>query len=97
MSETYLTPKELGIIIKFSTQAIYNLIHKGTFINGIHYHKPSPKKILFKHSAIQRWIEGNEGIDSEIKIDIIPHIQTFEKKSQHRCINNKEIHSLITI
>ena len=58
MPEVYLTPDELSRLIKFSKQSIYNLIHKNTFIQGVHYFKPTKKKILFKASAIREWIEG---------------------------------------
>ena len=58
MPEVYLTPEELSQLIKFSRQSIYNLIHKNTFIQGEHYFKPTKKKVLFKLSAIQKWIEG---------------------------------------
>ena len=54
--EEYLTVKELSEKIKFSKQSLYNLIHKGTFILGKHYLKPTPKKVLFKWSEIRLWM-----------------------------------------
>lgn len=54
--EEYLTVKELSDKIKFSKQSLYNLIHKGTFILGKHYLKPTPKKVLFKWSEIRLWM-----------------------------------------
>ena len=54
--EEYLTVDELGARIKFSKQSLYNLIHKGTFVLGRHYLKPTPKKVLFKWSEIQVWM-----------------------------------------
>ncbi len=56
--EEYLTVDELSSKIKYSKQSLYNLIYKKTFILGKHYYKPTPKKILFKWSAVQEWIEG---------------------------------------
>jgi excisionase family DNA binding protein len=61
MKEEYLTVDELAARIKFSRQTLYNLIHKGTFVRGRHFLKPTPKKILFKWSAIQAWM-GEEHI-----------------------------------
>ena len=61
--EEYLTVDELSARIKFSRQSLYNLIHKGTFILGKHYLKPTPKKVLFKWSEILIWI--GEPISSE--------------------------------
>ena len=55
--EKYLTVQEISASIKFSRQTLYNLIHKGTFVIGKHYSKPSPKKILFKWSEIHEWME----------------------------------------
>ena len=54
--EKYLTVKELSSKIKFSTQSLYNLIHKGTFVLGKHYLKPTPKKVLFKWTEIREWM-----------------------------------------
>ena len=54
--EEYLTVKELSDRIKFSKQSLYNLIHKGTFVLGKHYLKPTPKKVLFKWSEIRFWM-----------------------------------------
>ncbi|MFC1816452.1 helix-turn-helix transcriptional regulator [Thermodesulfobacteriota bacterium] len=55
--EEYLTVDELASRIKFSKRSLYNLIYKKTFVLGKHYFKPTPKKILFKWSEIQTWIE----------------------------------------
>ena len=54
--EEYLTVKELSEKIKFSKQSLYNLIHRGTFVLGKHYLKPTPKKVLFKWSGIRSWM-----------------------------------------
>ena len=56
--EEYLTAQELSHRIKFSKQTLYNLIYKGTLVLGKHYLKPTPKKILFKWSEIQSWMES---------------------------------------
>jgi len=54
--EEYLTVKELSDKIRFSRQSLYNLIHKGTFVLGKHYLKPTPKKVLFKWTEIRKWM-----------------------------------------
>lgn len=54
--EEYLTIDELCGRIKFQRQTIYNLIHRKIFLAGKHFLKPSPKKILFRWSAIQAWL-----------------------------------------
>jgi len=67
--EEYLTVDELSSRIKFSRQSLYNLIYKKTFIMGKHYFKPTPKKILFKWSEVQEWIEGASNTSHETPLD----------------------------
>jgi hypothetical protein len=62
MTTEYLTVLELSAKIKYTEQSIYNLINKNIFIQGVHYYKPTPKKILFKWGSIINWIEGNESM-----------------------------------
>lgn len=57
-SEQYLTIDELSARIKYSKQSIYNLIHRKVLMQQTHFFKPTPKKLLFKWSAIQDWVEG---------------------------------------
>jgi predicted DNA-binding transcriptional regulator AlpA len=64
--EEYLTTEELSDRIKYQKQTIYNLIHRGVLVPGKHFLKPTPKKILFRWSAIQAWIE--EGSDVKERI-----------------------------
>lgn len=78
MPDVYLTPEELSQLIKFSKQSIYNLIHKKILIQGVHYFKPTRKKILFKVSAIKIWIEGSH----EQNVDKIPtNVSTTKPES----------------
>ena len=58
--EEYLTVSELSEKIKFSRQSLYNLIHKGTFVLGKHYLKPTPKKVLFKWKEIRIWMGDDQ-------------------------------------
>lgn len=58
--EEYLSVVELSSRIKLAKQTIYNLIHRNVFILNRHYLKPTPKKILFKWSAVQDWMEGDQ-------------------------------------
>jgi hypothetical protein len=67
--EKYFTVNELSEKIKFSKQSLYNLIYKGTFVLGKHYLKPTPKKILFKWSEIQRWLGESLCADDNSPID----------------------------
>lgn len=80
LMEEYLTVKELSSRIKFSKQSLYNIIHKGGFILGKHYLKPTPKKILFKWSEIQTWMG---------EISCLSTIETSESFNQNENINNR--------
>jgi len=64
--EQYLTVKELSERLKLARQTIYNMIHKRDFILNRHYFKPTPKKILFKWSAMKNWLEGDGFDDKKI-------------------------------
>lgn len=57
--EEYINAEELSLRIKEKKQTIYNRIYKKEFILGIHYVKPTPKKLLFKWNAIISWLEGS--------------------------------------
>ncbi len=72
-----LTVEELCERIKYKKQSIYNLIYRDKFILGIHFLKPSPKKILFKWSAILDWI----GDDSSIPISTKDISNSNDRKS----------------
>ena len=69
--EEYLTVKELSEKIKFSKQSLYNLIHRGTFVLGKHYLKPTPKKVLFKWTEIRSWMGDDlyPGHEEELRPD----------------------------
>ncbi|MFC1590977.1 helix-turn-helix transcriptional regulator [Thermodesulfobacteriota bacterium] len=56
--ERYLSTKELCDMIKYKPQSVYNMIHDEVFLLGVHYMKPSPRKLVFIHSAILEWMKG---------------------------------------
>ena len=74
--EMYLTVKELSEKIKYSQQSIYNMIHKGVFIKGTHYIKPSRKKVLFLWTAVHTWLESPKEETVEIQKPL--HIETTQ-------------------
>lgn len=88
--EEYLTVQELGERIKFSKQSVYNLIYKKKFRLGIHYLKPTPKKILFVWSEVEKWLRQSmdEPIDS-----MTPHRPDQTEQNQLRKNRNHTIRS----
>ena len=89
--EEYLTVKELSLRIKFSKQSLYNIIHKGGFILGKHYLKPTPKKILFKWSEIQAWM-GEGACSHNVNTS-----ESFDQNANKKNSNDIRLKSLINI
>jgi uncharacterized protein YheU (UPF0270 family) len=54
----YLSIEELVERIPYRPQTIRNLMSQGVLREGTHYFKPTQRKVVFKWSAIRRWIEG---------------------------------------
>ncbi len=59
--ETYLDVKELSERIKMSPGTLRNLIWKKVLVEGVHYVKPTPRKILFVWSAVEAWMWEGQG------------------------------------
>ena len=62
--EEYLTTNELSQRIKMTPGTIRNLVCKGKLVNGVHYIKPTSRKLLFIWSEIKAWLHGNGGNES---------------------------------
>ena len=88
LMEEYLTATELAVRIKFSRQTLYNLIYKGSFVLGKHYLKPTPKKLLFKWSEIQKWMGDSEDLDNigakAVSQEAAPNYEKDSAKKGHR-------------
>lgn len=54
----YLSLKELVALIPYKAQTIYNWISAGVWQSGVHYFKPTPRKLIFHYPTIKRWVEG---------------------------------------
>ena len=57
--EEYLTTTELSERIKMAPGTIRNLVWKNNFKKGVHYLKPTPRKLLFVWSKVQAWLHEN--------------------------------------
>ena len=100
--EEYLTVQELGERIKFSKQSIYNLIYKKKFILGVHYLKPTPKKILFVWSEIEKWLRHSIDESAESEAPNRPdQAEQAPQQPENNCTTNgpnlKEIHPVSAI
>ncbi|MDD5233923.1 MAG: hypothetical protein PHG91_11065 [Syntrophales bacterium] len=56
--EEYLTTTELSERIKMKPGTIRDLVWKGDLKINTHYFKPTPRKLLFVWSAIEKWLHG---------------------------------------
>jgi hypothetical protein len=60
--EEYLTTDELSDRIKMAPGTIRNLVWKKTFVEGVHFIKPTPRKLLFVWGRIERWLHGGTAV-----------------------------------
>lgn len=56
--EEYLTTEELSQRIKMAPGTIRNLVWKKILKEGVHYVKPSARKLLFVWSGIEQWLHS---------------------------------------
>jgi len=56
----YLSLQELCQRIPYRPQTIRNLMSQGVLQQGVHYFKPTQRRIVFKWDAVKRWIEGED-------------------------------------
>jgi hypothetical protein len=54
--EEYLTTSELSHRIKMTPGTIRNLVWRKEFRENVHYLKPTPRKLLFMWSGVQKWL-----------------------------------------
>ena len=64
--EEYLTTTELSERIKMKPGTIRNLVWKGDLKINTHYFKPTPRKLLFIWSRVEKWLHGgSDAVSSE--------------------------------
>lgn len=74
--EQYLTTQELSTRIKMTPGTIRNLVWRKEFKENVHFVKPTPRKLLFVWSAIEKWLYGEsiqvkcQGIGKDCLINI---------------------------
>jgi predicted DNA-binding transcriptional regulator AlpA len=84
-TEEYLTVKELSERIKYKIQSIYNMIYQKKYVLGKHYKKPSPKKILFIWSEIEKWL-GDKSYNQIQETNALDN----PKKPEHNNLKHKK-------
>jgi len=57
--EQYLTTQELSGRIKMTPGTIRNLVWRKELKENVHFVKPTPRKLLFVWSAIEKWLYGH--------------------------------------
>lgn len=62
----YLPIKELCERTSYAPKSVYNMISQRIFTEGVHYFKPTRRKLLFFWPAVEAWIrEGHHGKTEE--------------------------------
>ena len=62
VSKDYLSITELCVRISYTPKSVYNMVSQRVFTEGVHYFKPTKRKLLFFWPAIEAWIrEGPHG------------------------------------
>jgi hypothetical protein len=89
--EEFLTVVELSQRIKMAKQTIYNLINKNVLILNHHYLKPTPKKVLFKWSAILGWMEGSDKCVEYPETEVPPVQSSDSDSGQSSAIKPKSL------
>lgn len=56
--EEYLTTQELSARIKMAPGSIRNLVWKKELVEGVHFVKPTGRKLLFIWDSCQAWLHG---------------------------------------
>lgn len=67
IDEEYLTTEELSRRIKMTPGSVRNLVWRKTFKKGVHYVKPSARKLLFVWSNIEQWLHDDSHTDIQGK------------------------------
>lgn len=57
IEKEYLSLEELCQRIPYRPQTIRNLMTQGVLLEGVHYFKPTSRRVVFKWAAIKNWVE----------------------------------------
>lgn len=60
VEKEYLSLGELCYRIPYRPQTIRNLMTQGVLREGVHYFKPTSRRVVFKWQAVKQWIEGED-------------------------------------
>ncbi len=84
--DKYYTLQEIVEITRFAKQTIYNKISSVKLQRGIHYIKPSRKKILFKQQAIEFLLEDPTNNPESIKKNDSEDIEHKRPLQSENCL-----------
>ena len=59
----YITTLELSQRIKLAEGTIRNMVCQGIFVKGVHYVKPSSRKLLFLWQEVESWLHRDDPHD----------------------------------
>lgn len=67
LNESLMTTSEVALTTRFSPKTIYNKIYDGTLREGVHFYRPTKRRLLFRRVAIMCWLKGLDPIILEGK------------------------------
>jgi hypothetical protein len=58
LNEMLMTTPQVAKATKYSIRSIYQKVGDGTFQEGVHYFRPSKRRLLFRRAAVVCWLKG---------------------------------------
>lgn len=78
MRQKVLTVLQFSEATGYCPQSIYNMIYREMFLLGVHYYKPSSRKILFREDAVDAFLSG------AIRRDYEERLKTDREKTSQK-------------
>lgn len=70
-AKPYIAYGDFPSLTPFSEQAIKNAVHRRELKEGVHFFRRG-RRVIFKWSAVEAWIEGRVAETSEEPVDLAP-------------------------
>ncbi len=91
--DKYYTLQEIVEITRFAKQTIYNKISSGKLQRGVHYIKPSRKKILFTQQAIEFLLKDPTNKPDSIQENDTKDIENKRPLQSKNCLVTQQFSS----
>jgi hypothetical protein len=89
----WLNTRELSDYIGYSIDSINKMVKEDTFIDGIHYYKPS-KRLLFDKEQVNNWIVGIKDDNHKNRVSLAVDCQA---QSKYTPLCSAKVHHFVTL